>query len=63
MLHATHLITYGHFCLLYISNVKKKIGKKTKAFAHLLVSNCFINKYVYNTTVNRNSYLLVKSLV
>ena len=46
MLHATHLITYGHFWLQYISNVKK-YRQKAKEFAFMLAFNSFIYKYVY----------------
>ena len=49
MLHDTHLITYGNFGLLQISNVKKIYRQKTKRFAFMLDSNSFTNKHVYIT--------------
>ena len=46
MLHPTHLITYGHFDYC-ISATYKKIQEKSKGFALMLASNCFINEYVH----------------
>ena len=58
MVHVTHLITCGHFWLLYISNVKKNTGKKQKdlrlCWPLILLS---INLFIL---LNRNSYLLAK---
>ena len=60
MLHATHLITYGHFWLLYINNVKKICWQKTKGIALMMVSNPFINKSVY---ITKSQFLCISKML
>ena len=58
MLHATHLITYGYFGVLHISNVKKILAKKQKDLR--LSWPPVVSLTDMFTLQNRNVFLLAK---